>query len=295
VSTIWVLGARGQVGSHLMRLLGNRARGFDSGELDFLSPDFAEIFEALIAAKPPKLIINMAAYTDVQAAEIHTEQAVRINARAVAIMCSALAPRKIPLIHGSTDYVFSGHSEAAYVESAAASPLNAYGKSKLAGEQAVQCYAHGYIMRFSWVFDGVHKNFVTTMRSLMLSKDHLRVVADQIGAPSYAGHIANALLQFSEQVLSALPPESGVYHACAAGHTSWHGFACAIRDALRAHGQEVITQNIFPITSEEYGGTCQRPLQSRLNTEKLAALGVTMPHWREGLAQAMAEMVAQKS
>lgn len=289
---IWVLGSRGQVGRHLMALLGTDAIGFDSNSLDFTRADFADALRAHLKHTPPELIINMAAYTDVAGAEKNLHTAMQINGHAVQVLCEILATENIPLIHGSTDYVFSGHHDGAYTEAQSPSPLNAYGKSKLVGEQAVSAYAHGYVMRLSWVFDAKGKSFFTTMCELMQRHQQLRVVADQIGAPSYAGDIAKALVQFAQLVISEKKPEAGMYHLCAGGDTTWHGFACAIREGLIQAGLPCVTKDILAVSTAEYGADVIRPLNSRLNTSKLAALGICMPHWREGLARCMQAMLA---
>lgn len=290
MSDIWVLGARGQVGHHLCMLLGKRAHGFSSGQLDFSSPDFSELLEAELVKHTPSLVINMAAYTDVAGAENDEARAMQVNAHAVRLLVAALGARQIPLIHGSTDYVFNGRKEEPYTETDSTAPLNAYGRSKRAGEEAVLAYEHGYVLRYSWVYDASGKNFFTTMKALMAKAESLRIVADQIGAPSYAEDLARATISIAESL-----PKPGIYHVCASGYTSWHGFACAIADMLKLANQPCITRAIEPILTEEYGGQVARPLMSRLDTGKLNALGTHMPHWRDGLARCVAAMVATKS
>ncbi len=290
MSDIWVLGARGQVGHHLCALLGARARGFTSAELDFTSPDFAEILDAELAKHTPKRVINMAAYTDVAGAETDEGRAIQVNAHAVRMLVDALSSKQIPLIHGSTDYVFNGRNDVPYVEDDKTAPLNAYGRSKRAGEEVVLAYKYGYVLRYSWVYDSAGKNFFTTMKALMAKAESLRIVADQIGAPSYAEDLARATMMFADAL-----PEPGIYHMAAGGYTSWHGFADGIADMLKLAHQPVVTKTIEPISTEEYGGPVARPLCSRLNTAKLNALGIEMPHWRDGLARCVAAMVATKS
>lgn len=290
MSDMWVLGARGQVGHHLCALLGTRARGFTSTELDFTSPDFAEILEAVLAKDTPKIVINMAAYTDVAGAENDEARAMQVNAHAVRMLAEALSTRQIPLIHGSTDYVFNGRKDEPYAEDDKTAPLNAYGRSKRAGEEAVLAYKHGYVLRYSWVYDSAGKNFFTTMKALMAKAESLRIVADQIGAPSYAQDLARATMMFADDL-----PKPGIYHMSAGGYTSWHGFADAIAETLKLANQPVVTKTIEPISTEEYGGPVARPLCSRLDTAKLTALGIEMPHWRDGLARCVAAMVATKS
>lgn len=289
MSDIWVLGARGQVGHHLCALLGARARGFTSTELDFTSPHFAESLEAELTKHTPKLVINMAAYTDVAGAENDEPRAMQVNAHAVRILVEALSTKQIPLMHGSTDYVFNGRKDEPYTEDDKPSPLNAYGRSKRAGEEVVLSYKHGYVLRYSWVYDSVGKNFFTTMKALMAKAENLRIVADQIGAPSYAEDLARATMMFADEL-----PKPGMYHMCASGYTSWHGFADAIAEMLKLANQPVVTKTIDPISTEEYGGPVARPLMSRLDTSKLNALGIEMPHWRDGLARCVAAMVATK-
>lgn len=289
MSDIWVLGARGQVGHHLCALLGTRARGFSSAELDFTSPDFVEVLEAELVKHIPKIVINMAAYTDVAGAENDEARAMQVNAHGVHMLVEALRVKNIPLIHGSTDYVFNGRNDEPYDEDHKTAPLNAYGRSKRAGEEAVLAYEHGYVLRYSWVYDSAGKNFFTTMKALMAKAESLRIVADQIGAPSYAEDLARATMMFADDL-----PNPGIYHMCASGYTSWHGFADAIAEMLKLANQPVVTRMIEPISTAEYGGPVARPLMSRLNTAKLNAHAIELPHWRDGLARCVAAMVATK-
>ncbi len=284
---VWIFGAHGQIGRHLTELYQGSARAFSSAELNFSDENFAEQLARLLREETPSLVINMAAYTDVNGAESDPKLAHAINADAVRMICDALAPSDIPLIHGSTDYVFSGHSDSPYLEDAATHPINAYGKSKRAGEDAVCAYGHGVVLRYSWVYDDTRRNFFTIIRELMRTQRSIRVVADQIGAPSYAGDVAMLTLHMAQKILSNKRPQAGIYHATPRGHTSWHGFACAIADGLRAQGEKLALREIEPIISAEYKTTAARPLNSRLNTQKIQALGIELPHWQEGLARCL--------
>jgi dTDP-4-dehydrorhamnose reductase len=293
VQKIWILGAGGQLGRALCRAFGDHARAIHTDALDFLAPHFSDNFQALLQDAPPSLVINAAAYTNVAQAENEAEIAKQINGIAPEIIAQQLAKISIPFMHTSTDYVFSGGKQSPYIESDETAPLNAYGKSKLWGEQAVlKAYPQAHILRYSWVYDASAPNFLTTMLGLMAAQKNLRIVANQVGAPSFAGDLAAATQKFALQVLSARPPASGIYHCCAGGHTSWHGFAVAITQMIRENNLPCAVENITPILADEFSSDIKRPENSRLSTQKLAALGIVLPHWRNGLVRAMQDMLA---
>ena len=264
--SILVFGARGQVGSELLAQSPD-AIGVDRTALDFAAPD-ATAIERLLEAYHPDYLINAAAYNAVDRAEEEPELTHRINAVTPALLAAIAQRRGIPFIHFSSDYVFDG-AEAPYTETAATNPLGVYARSKLAGEQAA-LDAGAKVFRLQWVYGATGSNFYLTMRKLLAERSTLTVVADQIGAPTHAGHIAQAVLQ-------SLRLPAGLYHMAAAGHTSWHGFACAIAQATQSNCA------IAPITLAEYPASAVRPKDTRLDITKLATHGITLPHWREGL------------
>ena len=281
--SLLLLGANGQLGQRLNRAFSHA--GYEVTALDRAACDFAtadqKAIEVKLRAVDPQLIINAVAYTAVDRAETEEVLATRINGEMPGLIARVAAAHHVPFIHFSTDYVFDGAAGTPYTEDAPVRPLGVYGRSKLAGEEAVHA-AGGYVFRLQWVYGGAVANFFTTMTRLLHEKPELRVVADQLGAPSFAGHIAAATLQAAQKIgVQQLPPD--IYHLTAGGYTSWHGFTCAIAEGIGSHAR------VIPITSEQYPTPAARPKDSRLDGSKLAAYGIAMPHWREGLAARIAE------
>ncbi len=278
-----LFGVNGQVGSRLMRTLsdqGHEVTGIDRGALDFTKATAKDI-AIIIRAVEPQLVINAAAYTAVDVAENNVEIATCINAHVPEMIAQACAEHSIPFIHFSTDYVFDGLGGAPYGEDDATHPVNVYAHTKYASERAVMKHG-GHIFRLQWVYAGTGKNFFLTMKKLLAEREEVRVVADQLGAPSHAQHIAQAITQAAPRIISGEIP-AGIYHLTSQGHTSWHGFACAIASVTHSRAQ------VLPIVSAEYPLPAIRPKDARLSGAKLARLGITMPHWREGIALAMKE------
>lgn len=235
----------------------------------------------------PDLIINAAAYTAVDKAQSEPELAFAINAIAPGVLAEEAAQLGIPLIHYSTDYVFDGQKATPYTESDATQPLNVYGQSKRAGELAIQAIAgSGLILRTSWVYSQTGQNFLLTMQRLLREREHLRVVDDQIGAPTWTGTLAEVtaqLIQGWQQQGLAL---HGLYHLTALGETSWYGFASAIRAHLQQQGLRCA--QLEPIPSSEYPTPAARPHNSRLNCAALQAhWGIALPHWHSALQQCL--------
>lgn len=267
-----VLGAGGQLGGHLCAQLGKNAIPIARDALDFSAPNALAQFEALVAQHAPDAIMNAAAYTNVAAAEGDEENAIHCNATMPARIADVCAQQHIMFVHGSTDYVFDGEKGAPYTEEDATAPLNAYGRSKLAGEKAVlSMNPHAIILRYSWLYDSVGTGFFATIRKLAAKQPSLRIVADQIGTPTFAGDAASMSL-----ALLCIKPAGGIYHVASTGHTSWHGFACHAIDGATS---------IEPILAQEYTASVPRPKDSRLATDKVAAFGIAIPHWRDGLAR----------
>jgi dTDP-4-dehydrorhamnose reductase len=289
-SRILLTGSRGQVGWELARSLSTLGEvvSLDSSQLDLT--DVAAIRRA-VAEIQPRIIVNPAAHTAVDKAESEVERAYALNATAPGVLAEEAERLGALLVHYSTDYVFDGSGEQARIETDATGPLNVYGASKLAGEQAIQanCQRH-LIFRTSWVYGARGANFLLTMRRLMRERPELKIVADQIGAPTWSRSIADATAQVLAQVHSPLVGGDntqpwGLYHLTNAGETSWHGFAQAILD-LDAPESET---RLLPIPSSDYPTPARRPLNSRLNNDKLERVfGVRLPDWRLALRFCMA-------
>jgi len=247
----------------------------------------------------PEVIVNAAAYTAVDQAESEPELAMTINAEAPAVMAGEAQRLGALFVHYSTDYVFDGTNPGAYVEDDETNPQNAYGRSKLAGEKAVRSSAADHlIFRASWVYAARGRNFLHTILRLAAERDELRVVADQVGAPTCARLIAEitalALKQSIEE-RRAGRFASGLHHLSAQGATSWHGFAVRIVDLARglpALGP-VRAGTVTPIASSDYPLPARRPLNSRLCSDRLMArFGLQLPGWERCLELVMAELAA---
>lgn len=287
-AAVLVLGASGQLGQALGSLLDNAVL-LTSDEADLSKP---ELLPDIIAALNPSAIINAAAYTAVDKAEQERVLANIINAEAVGVLAQIAGAMKIPFIHISTDYVFDGTSDAPYIEDDTPAPLSVYGHSKLAGEDAISDALYGtsdyLIFRTSWVYDATSSNFFNTMLNLAEHRKELSVVSDQIGAPTYAPHLAEAIVQALENATQSDPFPSGIYHLTGGGETSWHGFAEAIIFGAKENGMRLACETVNPIPTEDYPTPAQRPKNSRLNNDRASAiLGATLPDWREGVAEAL--------
>lgn len=283
--TVLVFGANGQVGQALGASLDDVIM-LGREEADFSKP---ETLPGVIAGINPSYIINAAAYTAVDKAEEEEALATIINGEAPGVLAAEAAKRGIPFVHYSTDYVYDGTGDQPRKETVPTAPLNAYGRSKLAGEKAVQAAGGAYlIFRTSWVYDAFGKNFLKTMLKLGADRETLRVISDQVGAPSYAPHLAEATLEVLEEACSMREFPAGIYHLVNSGETSWHGFAEAIFAEARARGMEMRVQTVEPIPTTEYPTPAKRPLNSRLDCTKLEeTFGLKLPDWREGLREAM--------
>jgi dTDP-4-dehydrorhamnose reductase len=289
---ILLTGAKGQVGFELTRSLqglGNVV-ALDRNGLDLSNPD--QVRQVVRDAKP-SLIVNAAAYTAVDRAESEEPLAQKINGEAPGVMAEEAKRLGAPLIHYSTDYVFDGASDGPYVETDQTAPLNAYGRTKLAGEQAIaQVGGAHLIFRTSWVYGTYGSNFLLTMLRLARERDELRIVADQIGAPTWSNTIAAITAHVIAQgmaVSDAAPDwwqeRSGIYHLTSQGATSWCEFAMAIFAATNCKKVAV-----KPISSEEYPTPARRPRNSRLDLSKLAVtFGIKPPQWQDALNVCVAD------
>ena len=241
----------------------------------------------------PALVINAAGYTAVDRAETEEAQAFAINADGPVNVGSVCAGLGVPVIHISTDYVYDGTKASPYVESDPVGPINVYGRSKLAGEQRLaEAQPKHIILRTAWVYSPFGSNFVKTMLRLAEDRPTLRVVADQTGNPTYAPHLADAVLTIATQILGGDGSEDrwGTYHAAATGETSWFGFAADIFARSGALGEKA--PDLVPIAAAEYETAAARPADSRLDCTKLhSTFGIALPHWTEGVAAAVGRLL----
>ncbi|QVM91679.1 dTDP-4-dehydrorhamnose reductase [Pseudomonas entomophila] len=279
---ILVCGHNGQVAQALQGALDGRGEVLSLGRdrLDLAQPE--ALREPLRQLKPD-LIINAAAHTAVDQAENEAQLAFTINAEAPRVLAEEAARLGVPLIHYSTDYVFDGTKATAYNEDDATNPLGVYGSSKLAGEQAIAAVGGEHlILRTSWVYSQHGRNFLLTMQKLLQERPQLKVVDDQIGAPTWAATIAASTRALVERWQQGQAGAWGTYHLTAQGETSWFGFAQAIGEQLKARG--LPCAELLPIPSSEYPTPAKRPLNSRLDCSRLAReWRVSQPHWHEAL------------
>ncbi len=267
------------------------ARYLGREELDLLC---VESVQERIVAEQPSFIINAAAYTAVDRAEEDVERAWRVNAHAVKAVAAAARSLAAPLLHLSTDYVFSGSTFAAYREADTPDPLGQYGASKLQGERELLSGADDfhYVLRTSWVFGEHGSNFVKTMLALAESRTRLRIVADQYGRPSYAGDIADVIACILARWQAGDPLAPGCYHCASAGVTSWYQFALAIFAGARANGLLEQVPAVEPIAAEDYPTQARRPMRTVLDTRLLESQLNWEPRpWREGLATTLRALV----
>jgi dTDP-4-dehydrorhamnose reductase len=283
-----VVGCTGQVGwelRHKLACLGP-VTGVDYPQVDFTQPD--SIRQAVRAAAPA-VIVNAAAYTAVDKAESEPELAMAINGTAPGVLAEEAKRLGSILVHYSTDYVFNGTKQSPFVESDAPDPLNVYGRTKLAGDEAIQAVGGDYlILRTSWVYGARGNNFLLTMLRLAREREELRIVDDQIGSPTSSECIAQATAGILAQVLGpaggGLKGRSGIYNLTCAGETTWFGFARALlTKSAASHGFTV--PNLIPITTSEFPRPAKRPANSRLRCQRVEeTFGVVMPDWEEALA-----------
>ncbi|CRM63467.1 dTDP-4-dehydrorhamnose reductase [Pseudomonas sp. 58 R 12] len=284
---ILITGQHGQVSRELQLRLQDLGDLIVLGrdQLDLANPDQ---IRQQVRAHRPDLIINAAAHTAVDQAESEPDVAFAINAIAPGVLAEEAKALGIPLIHYSTDYVFDGSKPAPYTEADTPNPLGVYGQSKLAGEQAITAVGGKYlILRTSWVYSSHGKNFLLTMQRLLKEKPQMRIVADQIGAPTWAGSIAHSTRGLIERWQAGEPGEWGVYHLTARGETSWFGFAEAIGEHLRTQGNACA--ELEPIPASAYPTLARRPLNSRLDCSRLQQQWhISQPPWQDALRECLA-------
>ncbi|GAC1414718.1 MAG: dTDP-4-dehydrorhamnose reductase [Burkholderiaceae bacterium] len=294
---VLVTGSNGQVGSELARSLREIAGkpvqvfAFDRSQMDLGDP--AQVREVIRRIRP-SLIVNSAAYTAVDQAEVDADMAMRVNGDAPGLIGEEARRCGAALIHYSTDYVFDGEKQGPYCESDLTCPINVYGRTKLAGEQAIAASGVLHlILRTSWVY-GMHgKNFLKTIQRLASERDTLRVVADQIGAPTWSRTIAKQTAVAIGKLCDTpdgllIDPRvwachGGVYHLTAQGHTSWHGFATKIV----AHGPRAAQVRVVPISTDEYPVPAPRPRNSQLSCVRYERSFGPLPAWDAALADCL--------
>lgn len=289
---ILLIGSEGQVAFELRRTLACLGRltcrsRHSTPALDL--GDFASI-AATVRELRPNLIVNAAAYTAVDRAEQEPEIAFRINAEAVGVLAESAREVGASLIHYSTDYVFPGDASRPYQEDDPVQPLGVYGRSKLAGEQAIRSVAVPHlILRTAWVYGGRGQNFLLTMLRLMREREWVRVVDDQRGAPTWSRLIAEATAILIAKAMQGgwldLIETSGTYHLSCGGETSWHDFAAAIRSCgLARHLLPEHCARLEPIPTRDYPTPARRPAYSVLANGKLEqTFGIRLPHWEDAL------------
>jgi dTDP-4-dehydrorhamnose reductase len=290
---ILVIGCSGQVGWELVRTLaplgrvvGASIEGQHGPRVDLTQP---QSLEALLQETQPRLVVNAAAYTAVDRAEQEPQRAELINAEAVGQLGRLAGARALPVIHYSTDFVFRGDAALPYREQDPTGPLSVYGKTKLAGEQALAASgAPHLILRTSWVYGVRGANFLLTMRRLFAERPELRVVDDQTGAPTWSRMIAEATAQIAAAIMGGaadLAEVQGVYHLSAGGSTSWYGFARSIWTHLGADCR------LLPIPTSEYPTPARRPAYSVLNNDRLhQVFGIRLPEWERSLRHCLDDL-----
>ena len=283
---VWITGAAGQVGRALQACVPDGAKVFSSTsrQCDITDPAAVARFATQYA---PDLIINCAAYTAVDAAEADEAAAMAVNASAVAHLREAAQGAGARLVQISTDFVFDGQSGTPYSTDAARRPINVYGASKAAGEDAAG--ANALIIRTAWVYDTQGRNFLTTMLRLMAERDELRVVADQVGTPTSTETLARAIW-----ALAGLG-ESGSFHVTDSGVASWYDFAVAIGEEALSLGLLHRAPPIIPISSFDYPTAARRPAFSVLDKSKTIARISAAPHWRLTLRMVLADLAANQA
>jgi dTDP-4-dehydrorhamnose reductase len=303
---ILLIGKNGQVGAELVTLLplAGQVTALGREQLDLSNPE--EIRQAIGRAHP-RIIVNAAAYTAVDLAEKEEVQARTINSEAPRVMAEEAKKVGALLVHYSTDYVFDGAKNTPYAEEDPTNPLSVYGRTKLQGELAIRSTGAAHlIFRTEWVYGRRGRNFLLTILRLASEREELRIVRDQVGAPTWCREIArgtvSVLGRAAEAGVESLLNHGGIYHMTASGKTSWHGFAEAILEEARkvqrqpvwmakaTGSREIATRHVAPITTEEYSTPARRPANSVLANDRLSSeFGVRLPDWRTQLNEVFAE------
>ena len=312
--TILLTGKAGQVGSGLNRLLPRLGQVIapERNELDLREPE--QIRQVMRSVKP-QLVVNAAAYTAVDAAETDEANAFAVNAEAPRVVAEEAKKISAVLVHFSTDYVFDGSNKVPYVETDPVNPLNAYGRTKLAGEQAIRNSGAAHlIFRTAWIYATHGRNFLLTILRLATEREELKIVRDQIGAPTCAADIAAATAKILTNIYArndsadAFSKVSGTYHMTAAGEATWYDFTKAILEeaahasqdlswfAAATQGRPLLARRIVPITASEYASRTPRPAYSVLSNARLTqTFGIALPDWRTQLHQCFTSRSSERS
>ena len=292
---ILLLGKNGQVGWELQRSLSplGEVTALGRNTVNGLKGDLSDLesLEETVLKLKPDVIVNAAAYTAVDKAESDAQLAQLINSDAPALLAKLSKQLGALFVHYSTDYVFNGSGKAPWSEDQVVDPLSVYGLTKASGEQAIQASGCEYfIFRISWVFASKGNNFAKTMLRLAVDRDTLNVISDQIGSPTSAELVADITAQIiprSQKIKNV----SGIYHLAASGETSWYEYACYAINLARGMGQSLEVNEIKPIPTSEYPTAAVRPLNSRLNCDKLQnTFGLHLPGWKAGVSRMLQEM-----
>jgi dTDP-4-dehydrorhamnose reductase len=293
---ILLLGKEGQVGWELQRSLAPLGEVVALGRqgTDGLTGDLVELdgVQATVRAVAPDVLVNAAAYTAVDRAEREPERSMRINGEACGVLARTMRELGGWLVHYSTDYVFDGNGDRPWQESDFPAPVNHYGLSKLAGEQAIrESGVQHLLLRTSWVYAARGANFPKTMLRLARERPVLKVVADQVGAPTGAELVADVTAHVLRAALSR-PDVAGTYHLAASGACSWHECARFVVDEARRLSYELAVKAVEPTASADYPTPARRPLNSRLDTTRLCTtFGLTLPPWQAGLSRMLSELI----
>jgi dTDP-4-dehydrorhamnose reductase len=289
-----VVGSSGQLGNELVRQ--GKTSGIQLLTLDLPRFDITDpvAVEKQLRTGDISLVINAAGYTDVDGVEKEPEQAFAVNREGAYNLASRCNEIGVPFIHISTDYVFNGKKEGAYLETDSVSPLGIYGKSKAEGESEIRKrLSEHIIIRTSWLYSVHGRNFVKTMLKLGRDKEIVRVVADQYGCPTSATDLAGAIFRIADQLSEGVDIQWGIYNYCGDGVTSWHGFAETIFDIAKRYDSFAVTQ-ILPISTAAYPTPVTRPANSVLDCSKIRRkFGIQSRPWRESLAEVIEKLLAR--
>jgi dTDP-4-dehydrorhamnose reductase len=291
---ILIAGAKGQLGTELMRQGPDRGVlvfPVDLPEVDITLPDPVR---AAIRDSGASLVVNCAAYTQVDMAESQEMPAFKVNSLGPAILAHVCAEAQIPMIHVSTDFVFDGKKRSPYLETDPISPMSVYGKSKAVGDAVVErILTRHIIVRTAWLYALHGQNFVRTILRLGAERDTVRVVSDQMGSPTCAADLAEAILTIAEAIRTQGEINWGIYHYCGKGVISWYEFAQAILDISKAY-IPLKTTRVDPITTDQYPTPAKRPAYSALDCGKIQnQFGIVPKPWRESLEKTLCQMLAE--
>ncbi|MDC0666203.1 dTDP-4-dehydrorhamnose reductase [Nannocystis radixulma] len=282
-----VFGAAGQVGRELVARLGAAVVPLTRRDVDLAD---ARAVVAALEDRRPAVVVNAAAYTQVDQAEAEPGLAFAVNAAAPGVVAGWCARHGAALVHYSTDHVFSGTGDRAYTEDDEPDPINVYGRTKLAGERRIaDAGGRWLVLRTSWVYSARGRNFLTAMLRLGAQREVVRVVADRWSAPTCATHLAGATASLVARLLAGERLPSGVVHVAGAGVATPHEFAAAIFAGARCHGLPLRLRDLQAIRDDEYPAAAARPRNARLDTRAARRrFGLRLPHWRAALAECLA-------